>query len=383
MERIDLINPDRLRWCCEDRGITTAELAEAVGVSSNIMAKVMAGELGLTFKKLQDVAKFFGRGVLFFIGKGPVDEQAIHTPQFRTLANQKPGLSPEVKALIERAERQRQVFLDLREDMDADDLPRFRPPAAVDGRPPVEAAEVVRGWLKLGDQNDYATCRREIEAKGVLVLMAVGYFGDWRLPKEASVAGFSIYHVRCPIILVKKHSNEGRQLFTLAHELGHLVLHRSSFIDEEGDFYKRQGREREANVFAGHLLVPDVLLAKIDDSQRPDDAASLYEWLRPWVNRWGVSAEMILLRLLEAKRVTQDVYDAYRQWRAGIPLPDDDGGNRQYRHREPLHLFGERYVRTVLDSYHGNRISLNKASGFLDNLKIDDVHKLEEHVAGI
>ena len=41
------------------------------------------------------------------------------------------------------------------------------------------------------------------------------------------------------------------------------------------------------------------------------------------------------------------------------------------------------YVRTVLDSLHASHISLNKASGFLDNITVSDVHKLEAHVAGL
>ncbi|EQD55692.1 hypothetical protein B1A_11848, partial [mine drainage metagenome] len=46
--------------------------------------------------------------------EGSVDEAQVHTPQFRTLANQKPELSARIKALIERVERQREVYLSLR-----------------------------------------------------------------------------------------------------------------------------------------------------------------------------------------------------------------------------------------------------------------------------
>jgi len=53
-----------------------------------------------------------------------------------------------------------------------------------------------------------------------------------------------------------------------------------------------------------------------------------------------------------------------------------------YRHREPRHIFGDRYVRTVLNSLSARRISLSKASSYLDGLKIADVHELERHLAG-
>ena len=48
-----------------------------------------------------------------------------------------------------------------------------------------------------------------------------------------------------------------------------------------------------------------------------------------------------------------------------------------YRHREPKHIFGSPFVSTILDALSANHITLNKASSYLDNLKINDLHKLE------
>ena len=58
-----------------------------------------------------------------------------------------------------------------------------------------------------------------------------------------------------------------------------------------------------------------------------------------------------------------------------------EDGTRMYRHREPKHIFGDRFVRTVLNSLSARRITLSKASGYLDGLKIADVHELERHYA--
>jgi hypothetical protein len=44
-------------------------------------------------------------------------------------------------------------------------------------------------------------------------------------------------------------------------------------------------------------------------------------------------------------------------------------------------MFGDRYVRTVLDSLSAQHITLSKASGYLDGLKIADVHALERFCA--
>lgn len=382
MERIQSINPERIAWCCADHGTTPGELASAVGISQTTMDRLMAGEGGLTFPQLSKVASFFGRGALFFLEPGPVDEAQVHTPAFRTLANQKPELTARLKVLIERVERQREIYLSLREDLDDADLPRFEEPDLPRDNP-VEAARIARRWLRLDDDNTFDSYRSAVEARGVLVFRSNGYNGKWQIAKESPILGFSIYSPDCPVIVVKKQAYEPQQSFTLMHELGHLLLHRSSSIDDEHDMQSHRGNERDANAFAGHLLVPAAFLARVDDLGRPRQVAEYDEWLKPLRRQWGVSTEVILRRLLDAGRLPQEQYAAYRQWRAAQPWPEQDGGTRMYRHREPSHIFGDRFVRTVLDALNGRYITLAKASRYLDGLKINDLHQLERFYAGV
>jgi Zn-dependent peptidase ImmA (M78 family) len=382
MERIQSINPDRVAWCCADLGITPGELAAETGIAATTMEHVMAGKDGMTFNQLRKVADHFGRGVLFFLEEGSVDEAQVHSPQFRTLANQKPELSASLKALIERVERQREVYLSLREDLDDADRPRFAPPALpVDDL--LEAARVARKWLGLGEQNNFDSYREALESHGVLVFRSNGYAGKWQIPKNNPILGFSLYDANCPVIVVKKQDSEARQSFTLMHELGHLLLHKASSIDDERDMESHRGHEREANAFAGYLLVPDSFLAGINDTERPDDVSQYDHWLGHQRKAWGVSGEMILRRLLDVGRLSQRRYEAYRQWQAEAVVSESDSGSREWRHREPRHIFGDTFVRTVLDSLYARHITLAKASSYLDNLKIKDLHQLERYYAGV
>jgi hypothetical protein len=91
---------------------------------------------------------------------------------------------------------------------------------------------------------------------------------------------------------------------------------------------------------------------------------------------------MILRRLLDAGRLEQSRYTAYRHWREELTVIPTESGSREYRHREPKHIFGDTFVRTVLDALNARQITLTKASSYLDSLKIKDLHKLERHYAG-
>lgn len=381
MDRIQSINPTRIAWCCADHGITPETLAAEVGISTDRMSAVLHDGEGLTFNQLRSVANFFGRGVLFFLEPTAVEALQVHTPQFRTLAGQKPELSPRLKNLIERVEKQRQIFLSLQDELDGEDGVPFEAPDL-----PIHdvatAARRARQWLGLGDKNDFESYRSAVEAKGILVFRTNGYNGKWQIAKESPIAGFTLYDEQCPVIVVKKMASEAAQSFTLMHELAHVLLHKTSWIDEETDLRSTQGREREANQFAGLVLVPDVFLNQIDDMSRPVEVPMLDEWLRPLHLKWGVSTEAILRRLMDMGRLPQAVYAAYSDLVSSRTHNNEDqSGSRAYRYREPKHMFGDRYVRTVLDSLSAQHITLSKASGYLDGLKIADVHALERFCA--
>ena len=376
MERITALNPDRLAWCLRDRGVSVAECAAELAISEASLQGVLAGSGSLTPNQLRNIADYFGRSLLFFIDSGPFDEAKIHSAQFRTLANQKAELSPAIKALIERVEYQRAVYLSLREDMDLEDQIQFSPPDLT-GKGPAAAAAWVRDWLSLGDKNDFDSYRKAVEAKGVLVFRSNGYAGKWKIPKASAVLGFSLYHAQCPVIFVRKQVSPAPQSFTLFHELAHLLLHRASVIDDEADLQADTGLEREANAFAGLLLVPGHFLNQINDANRPIEVAHFDEWLTIARNAWGVSTEVILRRLLDSNRLPRADYFAYRAWRASLPTPEPSEGGVRWREREPIHIFGDRYVRTVLDALNANQISLARASDHLDSLKINSLHALE------
>jgi len=383
MDRIQAVNRERISWCCAEQGMEPEVLAGVLDMSADRWTAFWSGEAGLTFNQLRKVAEHFGRGVLFFLELGPAVAERVHTPQFRTLAQQKPELSQRLRLLIERVERQRALFLSLREDLDDALWAPFQAPALPTGNV-AAAAKAARAWLALSeDKNDFESYRKAVEAKGILVFRTNGYNGPWQIAKESPVAGFALFDEQCPVIVVKKMATDAPQVFTLMHELAHVLLHQTSWIDDEADLSSTQGREQEANLFAGLVLVPDHFLTSIHDAERPAEVSEFNEWLKPQCKAWGVSTEVILRRLLAVGRLPQTTYQAYRAWSLATGKNmKDEGGTRMYRHREPKHIFGDRYVRTVLNSLSARRITLSKASGYLDGLKIADVHELERHCAG-
>ena len=381
-DRIALPNPSRLAWCMHDRELTRADLAKSAGVRDSVLEAALSGEPALTIKQLGDLAKALDKDMLFFLEPQDVDEANAHTPQFRTLANQKPEMSQNLRRLIERVERQRETYLHLRDELGDDSgVDAFNPPVLANLTVEKKAA-AARQWLGLHDgKNTFTTYRDAIEARGILVIRSNGYAGPWQIGKESPILGFSLFDTRCPVIVVKKQASEAQLCFTLMHELAHVLLHKTSTVDDESDLYSYQGMEQEANAFAGFLLVPTAFLTAIDARLRPSHVAEYEQWLAPQVKSWGISTEVVLRRLLDTQRLPQALYGDYRAWvkqRVVVPI---DGQAVRHRFSEPRHVFGSAYVRTVIGALSAREITLSKASAYLDNLKIDDLHKLEKYYA--
>ena len=111
-----------------------------------------------------------------------------------------------------------------------------------------------------------------------------------------------------PLIGVNGRHHKNRQRFTVAHEIGHLLLHDESVFVDRVFHRSRVSSEAidpleiEANGFAAALLMPeDLLLAQVD-RERPLRSDTVEDLAR----RFEVSAQAMAFRL-ENLRVPLDL----------------------------------------------------------------------------
>ncbi|HEY1977752.1 MAG TPA: ImmA/IrrE family metallo-endopeptidase [Candidatus Baltobacteraceae bacterium] len=95
----------------------------------------------------------------------------------------------------------------------------------------------------------------------IAIAKAHGFSVDFE-PFEDTLSGMFVREHR--VIAVNKAHPRVRQRFTIAHELGHALLHAKSsplFVDDTQIFHREQGRnslrEVQANRFAAELLMPE------------------------------------------------------------------------------------------------------------------------------
>jgi Zn-dependent peptidase ImmA (M78 family) len=124
---------------------------------------------------------------------------------------------------------------------------------------------------------------------------------------DDGVSGFVYRDKSQPTIGVNTFHSRVRQRFTIAHELGHLLLEDTEGVHiDSGDFLMKfrdeesskgtKDDERDANQFAAELLLPKAFLER-DLSQLNDFSVTDDSQLRALAKRYEVSLQALLIRL--------------------------------------------------------------------------------------
>jgi Zn-dependent peptidase ImmA (M78 family) len=121
------------------------------------------------------------------------------------------------------------------------------------------------------------------------------------------LSGFLFRDSHQKVIGVNTHHASVRQNFTIAHELGHLLLHDQEQLHVDRAFptvrlrddTSSQGvddAEKEANLFAAELLMPHAFLRRDVAAQNTLD---LYDdsFVPELAERYGVSVQALMFRL--------------------------------------------------------------------------------------
>lgn len=79
------------------------------------------------------------------------------------------------------------------------------------------------------------------------------------------------------IIMVSRDVTYTRKRFTVAHEIGHIILHHTpvNFLRAQGPIYN-PAQESEANAFASELLLPIQAFRRLMPITRPRELAAIF-----------------------------------------------------------------------------------------------------------
>jgi len=371
------VNKEILVWARTSIGLSLEEVAQKFKKAENEIRDWEEGYSSPTFNQLERLAfEIYKRPIaVFFFPEVPKEE----TPktEFRTLPETVISELPAEIIKLYRSAKLYQLYLD----------------ELFEGEKPIEKS--ILGQYSITPQTDIYLLTKEIRREFNITIEQQGLwkstekaFKNWRsifekngifIFKDAfrneDYSGFCLFDERYPVIFVNNSMPASRQIFTLFHELGHLLLKSGGIDFRSADatrsfkgFYK--DAEIICNRFANQFLVPP----DIFDSFRLTVSESQFQKL---ANYFSVSREVILRNFLDRGLVTPQYYEEMAlKWikEAKKNKEEDDGGGTYYNNKKAY--LGDNYIDLVFGKYYQNKISQDNVAEYL-NVKTKNLQKFE------
>ncbi len=360
------INPGLLQWAREEAGYKIDEIAAKLKIKPERYTNWEQTGIDIPLGKLKEIARRYKRQLAVFLL--PNAPPKIKTPKdFRNLSLQHGGLSKEVKLALRRAVKYQDLALELQGEeywnsrnswlKDVEYILRSQSSFI---NPPI--FDWLRNKLKidLKTQKNFSNAGKALKSWLYSFERELGIFVfQFPMPMD-EVHGFCITDkLPYAIVLNRKHSYTGR-IFTLFHELAHILKHESGICFPEiiSDI---RGDEYDCNRFAAGFLVPD---DEVEPVSNLDDS-------KHFADIFKVSSEVILRRNLEMKYLSKKKFDKLliqlkEQYLPILSISKKKKGWSEHPILRSQHTRGEMFYHLIMDAFHSNRIDHNTASDSLD-----------------
>lgn len=271
----------------ESRGYTQSDMAEGVqGLTQGNLSRMEKGLLPISDEIIRKISEFLNYPISFFQKECNI---ATGSSMFyrKRISMPRKKLS-KIEAQINITSR---IIDDLLESIN---IPEFNIPHVdvTDKMTPENIAYRVRDYLGIpsGPVENMVSI---LEKHGVIVI-----FYDVDYDKFDGVTKFT--NKSQPVIWVNENMPNDRKRFTLAHEMGHLVMHlRNQDLDLDDN-----EMEKQANRFAAEFMLPFIECKKDFFNLKFNDLSSLKYY-------WKMSKAAILYRAKEIGSINEQTYTYY------------------------------------------------------------------------
>lgn len=333
-----------------------------------------AGETYPTWVQLRNVSKKYKVPTAFFFMKNPpAYNQLPKLMNYRKLNTESlyNNISPYLIDNIHTSQNRRNIYMDLSDDLNENiapfnvfegDLNKYELSSFIRETLSI-SLNTQKSWIRNAGGKDIYHYTFLNNWKEVLTeKMGVLIFETYDVNIE-EMRGLSIYHENVPIILLNGKDSVNGRIFSLFHELTHLLMGESAIC---GDDLTRN-TEIFCNAVSGEFLVPSKDIINNFDGTI-DGLSHIY----------GVSSEVILRRLLDLDLITKKEYDLKTSHQYIYPDSKKSRGNY---YRNMIKYNGKPYYSIVLEAYDAGLINGSEFSKFT-GLKANQAQIIGEMIFG-
>lgn len=277
--------PERLREVRIRNGHTTDALAKQCGVTKQVVSKYETGQTIPSANVLQKIVEYYDLPVSYLVKENilPAERSAVfYRVKARMSQRELDSVQVSLKWLYE-------IITAVREIQPL--LPAVIPFVGNCLTTEEKAQAVRRAWgLDMGPIDDLADV---LKRQGIHLFTAQ--------MKDAKIDGYSQLIGKEPIIILNQDRGSlARKNFSLAHEVGHLMLH----VNDEFD--GSQEREDQADEFAGCFLLPEITFRREAGRLMRINA----ENIKILSKRWHVSPQAVVERCFKLNMLGDNLEEA-------------------------------------------------------------------------
>lgn len=379
-EYIQGINPDIVRWARERSGYTLQEVAKSLKKDVETISNWESGAAAPTYVQLETLADKYRRPVAMFFFPEPPQEPDF-VGQLALRSSEIEQLDPSIRILLRQARARQLSLMELNMGVNPAEMKIFRDLHAQLDDSVTELAQQTRSYLGISVEAQVSwrrareaieNWRESVEEKGVFVFKEA-FEGD-------SVDGFCLVHEQFPVIYLNNSRSSVRQIFSLFHELAHLLLGENGIT--RGINLVGEQIEVFCNQFAGEFLVPSSDLETHLDFPIYDDDA-IDSAIEELADYYKVSRPVILRRLVNRGILTQDDYEEkIAQWteeyesRLEGRVKNESSGGGNYYNTHTVYL-GYKFMELAFSRYHQGQCSIEELADHL-SIKVKNLPRLED-----
>jgi len=372
------VNHKVLVWARESIAMSRTHASESTGISAKRLIQLEEGEKQPTLDELKEFSKTYKRTIATLLLSIPPDEKPLPADR-RTIDSKELGTFHEKTILAVRKARALVISLiELKKDAGIG-IPRFQDKASFNDRP-VEIANKLRKEWHLDEIRQFENINHVLDAY-IEKLESLGIAVFQLSLTQDKLRGFSIVDDEMPIIAIKRGGEQSTaKIFTLFHELGHVLLNEGGLCDLIEDSSIQI--EKWCNAFAGEILIPTSELLQMEiviEHKLKGEMIWAKNDLIELASHFHVGPLAILRSLLENKLTTSQFYkEKHQAWnkptfgRAKIP----EGRNMA---KETIKEKGRTYISLAFTAFDQNRIDIKDLSDFL-GVKLSNIPKTRQYL---
>lgn len=325
-------NGTRLREARHFNKKTIGEIAEMLGVTKQMVSKYENGKASPSVKAIFVLAKELGFPQDFYFTKNkyPIKSRGTFFRSYLTTTQAEKRPAGPMKDYVAVIRDYLNNYLDFPK-LDWDIVGKHFSPE--------DYAIYVRKKWDLGDK-PIVDMVNLLETHGFIISKVD--FNSNRIDAFSSSVevGKNKYYL---VFLEGSNYSFYRQQFSLAHELGHWLLHNGKHPQQDKDLHKEM--ENEANQFASAFLMPDNAFRETLATEAND--INYYVSLKRF---WNVSIGSMIMRARVLGIISFDEYVSlqrkisYRRWRKEEPLDDIKAATNPVALKQAIELLVENNV---------------------------------------